>query len=67
MVVIILLTIAHLVSLESYGQPYLQPIAPFKLKDLKDTFIRVPINNYKTRPGIALPQDVTRGRGNVGK
>ncbi|WP_159435419.1 spore germination protein [Sporobacter termitidis] len=61
-----LLSMAHLVSLESYGQPYLQPIAPFKAKDLKDIFIRGPLTSYSLRPDIARPKDKTRGRGYTG-
>lgn len=35
----------HLCKLESFGQPYLFPIAPLNLKGLKDTFIRKPLWN----------------------
>ena len=63
--VVILFAIAHLVTLESYGQPYFQPIAPFKLKDMKDIFFRLPLSMYSSRPGVALPKDRTRGRGNI--
>jgi hypothetical protein len=61
--IFMLFVLAHLVTLESYGQPYFQPIAPFKLKDMKDVFFRVPFQMYNSRPGIALPKDKTRGRG----
>lgn len=55
---------AHLVCLESLGQPYFQPLMPFKLKDLKDTFFRLPLQlNYK-RPDIAQPKDKKRGSNN---
>lgn len=53
---------AYAVSLESLGQPYLQPVAPIKLKDMKDTFIRLPYKFMKNRPEIALPRDKTRRR-----
>lgn len=33
---------AHIVSLRSFGVPYLSPIAPFNVRDLKDVFLRVP-------------------------
>ncbi|MDR9855261.1 spore germination protein [Paenibacillus sp. VCA1] len=33
----------HLCKLESFGKPYLYPIAPLKFKGLKDTFLRFPI------------------------
>jgi len=32
----------HLLKLRSFGVPYLSPVAPLILKDLKDVFIRVP-------------------------
>ncbi len=63
-VIFLLYVLAHLVTLESYGQPYFQPIAPFKLKDMKDTFFRLPLKMYDSRPEATLPVDKTRGRGN---
>ncbi|WP_411680506.1 spore germination protein [Clostridium thailandense] len=56
--------IAHLVVLESLGQPYFQPIIPLKMKDLKDTIIRAPLNLLKKRPEIAKPLDKRRGKNN---
>lgn len=32
----------HLTSLQSFGVPYMSPVTPFKLKDMKDVFIRAP-------------------------
>lgn len=60
-----LFILAHLVTLESCGQPYFQPVAPFRLKDMKDTIIRVPMRKDHTRPEVAQPGDKTRGRGNT--
>lgn len=65
LVIFLLFAIAHLVSLESYHQPYFQPVAPFKLKDFKDIFIRLPLQVQKKRPDVAKPMDKTRGRGNI--
>ncbi|MBH0228622.1 spore germination protein [Halobacillus yeomjeoni] len=45
-----LMILIHLTKLESFGTPYLAPVAPLTFKDLKDTFIRVPIFNMKERP-----------------
>lgn len=39
----------HLVNLESFGTPYMQPLAPLILKDWKDVFVRVPSPAMKTR------------------
>lgn len=46
----VILMVAHLVSLRSFGVPYLSPLAPFGLKGQKDTLIRAPIKTGKTRP-----------------
>ncbi len=40
----------HLASLRSFGTPYLSPIAPLSVRDLKDAFIRAPIWSMSTRP-----------------
>ena len=40
----------HLSSLRSFGTPYLSPLAPLSVGDLKDTFIRVPMWAMFTRP-----------------
>lgn len=38
----LILMVAHLVSLRSFGVPYLAPVAPFILDDQGDVFIRFP-------------------------
>jgi spore germination protein KA len=43
-------TLVHMASLESFGYPYLSPIAPFDTEDLKDTAIRVPLWLMISRP-----------------
>ncbi|MFD1017608.1 spore germination protein [Thalassobacillus hwangdonensis] len=45
----------HLVKLESFGTPYFAPVAPLRFKDLKDTFVRLPLFTLKTRPKDAQP------------
>lgn len=55
---------ANLLIIESLGQPYFQPIIPFKAKDLKDVIIRLPIKFHKLRPDIAKPVDKKRGNNN---
>jgi spore germination protein KA len=59
-------TLAHLCRLESFGTPYFAPWAPFRLKDLKDTFIRLPLWKFNTRPLDSNPkmlrkQSLSRG------
>lgn len=55
---------ADLFTIESLGQPYFQPVVPFKLKDLKDTIIRFPLKYLKIRPAVAQPLDKERGKNN---
>lgn len=40
----------HLTSLRSFGVPYMSPLAPTDVKDLKDTLIRAPWWTMKHRP-----------------
>ncbi|MCR6545728.1 spore germination protein [Dehalobacterium formicoaceticum] len=42
--------LTHLCSLRSFGMPYTSPLAPMKLSDMKDVFIRVPWWAMLTRP-----------------
>jgi len=56
--------LAHLLVLDSLGEPYFQPIAPFKFDDLKDTYIRASIRYLKKRPDVAKPLDKERGKKN---
>ncbi|SNT22390.1 spore germination protein [Anaerovirgula multivorans] len=54
--------IAHLVVLESLGQPYFQPVIPLKIRELKDTMIRAPIKFLRRRPDQGIPNNDKRGR-----
>ncbi|KRE92394.1 spore gernimation protein [Paenibacillus sp. Soil766] len=42
--------LAHLISLKSLGEPYSTPIAPLRISDWKDVFIRLPLRNMVYRP-----------------
>ncbi|USB35074.1 spore germination protein [Paenibacillus sp. YPG26] len=42
--------LAHMASLQSFGVPYLMPLAPFNKTNLKDFIIRAPWWRIKTRP-----------------
>ncbi|MEK3887713.1 spore germination protein [Bacillus sp. FSL K6-3431] len=48
--------VIHLCKLESFGTPYLAPLAPLHVKDLKDTFIRFPNWKLNRRPRDLKPQ-----------
>ncbi|HHV64121.1 MAG TPA: spore germination protein [Peptococcaceae bacterium] len=42
--------VIHLCTLRSFGIPYLAPLAPLSLSDIKDTFVRFPLWTMLTRP-----------------
>ncbi|MEL7565594.1 MAG: spore germination protein [Dehalobacterium sp.] len=48
----LLVILIHLCSLRSFGVPYLSPIAPLTVRDLKDVFVRVPWWAMFTRPRL---------------
>ncbi|WP_167555431.1 spore germination protein [Gottfriedia acidiceleris] len=52
----------HMVKLESFGSPYFSPLAPIRIKDLKDAIIRIPNWKMKTRPTNALPIDTIQSK-----
>ncbi|MFD2444400.1 spore germination protein [Bacillus sp. CGMCC 1.16607] len=56
----LMIILIHLCKLESFGQPYFSPLAPFKLEENKDTFFRFPIWTMKKRPSTTRSQDVRR-------
>ncbi|MCL6442579.1 MAG: spore germination protein [Alicyclobacillus sp.] len=57
-----LILVTHLVSLRSFGVPYMAPIAPFSWHDMKDTFIRAPWFAMKRRPEQLEPLDSISNR-----
>ncbi len=54
-------TIAHLIMLDSLGQPYFAPFSPLAKDDLKDTIFRLPLKLMKKRPTTSRTQDDIRG------
>ncbi|PRZ12497.1 GerA spore germination protein [Laceyella sediminis] len=50
----------HLLRLTSLGRPYLEPIYPLRLKDLRDSFIRLPFNTQSHCPAYLQTQDKQR-------
>ncbi|MFK2826512.1 spore germination protein [Bacillus sp. B190/17] len=49
--------LAHLLKLTSLGRPFLEPLYPLRLPDLKDSFIRLPFNKQEKRPLLSRPKD----------
>jgi spore germination protein len=58
-----LLTLLHLTCLHSLGQPYLSSLAPLKLRDLRDVFIRVPLRTLLRSPRNRLLHSSSAGPG----
>lgn len=42
--------LAHLASLQSFGQPYMAPFFPLRKGDLKDSAVRAPLHDMLARP-----------------
>lgn len=58
--IVSLLLLLHLVSLRSFGVPYLSPVTPFRRSDFKDVFVRMPLWMMITRPKALDVQDTVR-------
>lgn len=56
---------AHACSLQSFGVPYMSPISPLFVSDLKDTLIRVPIWAMLKRPRALNSPDIYRNEKNT--
>ncbi|PGT82412.1 spore germination protein [Bacillus sp. AFS040349] len=50
----LIVMVIHLVSLRTFGIPYLTPVAPFKLRDQTDVFFRIPLWADKFRPSYLM-------------
>ncbi|XID94629.1 spore germination protein [Paenibacillaceae bacterium WGS1546] len=48
--IVSLLTLLHLTSLHTLGQPYLTSLAPLKARDLRDVFVRIPLKSMLRSP-----------------
>lgn len=46
----LLAMLIHMAGLRSFGVPYLTPLAPLKVSDLKDTLVRAPWWAMRKRP-----------------
>lgn len=56
----LIIMVAHLASLRSFGVPYLSPMAPFSAEGQKDVFFRAPIWEMITRPRFLGQKDIIR-------
>ncbi|NLM65157.1 MAG: spore germination protein [Firmicutes bacterium] len=64
--VCLLTLLAHLTALESFGVPYMSPVAPLVPEDLRDALWRVPWWLMRRRPSEVQPKDTRRHRGGEG-
>ncbi|ACB86021.1 spore germination protein [Natranaerobius thermophilus] len=53
----------HLCNISSFGVPFLQPIAPFKLSEQRDTVYRMPFRWVRKRPKAVANKNIRRQKG----
>jgi spore germination protein len=56
----VMIIIGHMANLRSFGIPYLSPLGPLSVADLKDTAVRPPLWLNKHRPSYMPVQDSVR-------
>lgn len=61
------LLMGHLLQLTSLGRPFLEPLYPPRMKDLKDALIRFPFNKQASRPEFLRTNKPARFRPSEGK
>ncbi|WP_408009030.1 spore germination protein [Pseudalkalibacillus sp. A8] len=52
--------LVHLLRVESLGRPYLEPLFPPRVQDLKDTIVRLPFSAQSLRPINLQTEDTKR-------
>ena len=55
--------LAHLTAMESFGVPFMEPLAPVVPSDLKDSVVRAPWWAIRRRPESIRPIDSRRAKG----
>ncbi|MCM3567130.1 spore germination protein [Neobacillus mesonae] len=55
-----LFLMTHLLKLTSLGRPYLEPIFPPNIRDLKDAFVRLPFSTQSKRPDFLQTKNPVR-------
>jgi hypothetical protein len=56
-----ILAVFYFSTLSSFGVPYLGSLAPISLREFISSFLKGPIQYYKTRTATTSPEDPTRG------
>jgi len=57
LILCLILFVAYLSRLHSFGVPYLTPLSPLNVKDLADSYLRLPWSRMRKRPGALHPVD----------
>ena len=52
--------LAHLCSLQSFGVPYLSPVAPLRMGDMGDHLYRRPWGKMLQRPNLLAERNIGR-------
>ncbi|WP_420850679.1 spore germination protein [Peribacillus deserti] len=52
--------LVHLLKLKSFGSPYIGPVYPLRLRDLKDALFRLPFSQQTVRPFTVLSEKPVR-------
>nr|WP_233523105.1 spore germination protein [Peribacillus saganii] len=55
-----ILILNHMLSLQSFGVPYMSPVSPPDKEGMKDVVVRGPLWKMKNRPGFLQAQDKNR-------
>jgi hypothetical protein len=53
---------AHVARLVSFGVPYLAPLSPLRIRDWKDTLVRLSFKKLTNRPTFLAPLDSTKAK-----
>ncbi len=56
----ILFILGYVCSLKSFGVRYLEPVTPYRIRDMKDTLIKAPQWTFGKRPEFLNPEDTQR-------
>jgi hypothetical protein len=53
----------HLCNLQSFGVPYMSPVAPLRMTDMGDYIYRKPWRWMRARPALTGEKNIVRQRG----
>ncbi|USG67990.1 spore germination protein [Brevibacillus ruminantium] len=56
----LILIVNHMLSVRSFGVPYMSPVVPGQWQGMKDTVVRAPFWTSRKRPAFLHPQDPVR-------